>query len=66
MKNKAYCSTIRNERKGTREQFGWKKKGFIFSERDKVKKKKEENAKRDVFCRLNYSVCLGNSSFSFM
>ena len=43
------------------------KKGFIFSERDKEKKKKRKiTTKRGVFCRLNYSICLGNSSFSFM
>ena len=28
--------------------------------------KKRIIVKRGVFCRLNYSSCLGNSSFSFM
>ena len=46
-KNKAYTCTRRDERKGSRQQFGWKKKGFIFSERDKEKKKK--NCKKRCF-----------------
>ena len=41
-------------------------KKFIFSERDKEKKKRRIIAKRSVFGRLNYSICLGNSSFSSM
>ena len=42
------------------------KKVFIFSKRDTVTKKRRIIAKIGVFCRHKYSICLGNSSFSFM
>ena len=53
-KNKARC----DKRKGTRQQFGWKK--GLYLEKDK------EKEKRGVFWRLSDSIHLGNSSFNYM
>ena len=55
----------RDERKGTRQQLGWKK-GFVLSKRDEEKKKRRRIAKRGVFYWFNYSICLDKSSFSSM
>ena len=49
--------------KGNKTTIWLKENGFIFSEKYKEKKRRII-AKRGVFCRLNYSICLGNCSFS--